>query len=133
MTVVSTFGLRFRYARDFQRASGRWTSDGELAEELGLDSQSQISAYKSLTDAPPAPRVLAIAKRTGVDPGWLAFGPETSAPAPAGFEVWLGNQPTRKRGRAESAVTRAATKTGAPRLGVTPPRKRDGSDHRRSG
>jgi hypothetical protein len=92
MPVVSSFGQRFLFSRDFQRLQGRWTSDGALAGELGLESQSQISAYKAADVVPPAARVLAIAKRTGVDPGWLAFGAETGAPEPAGFAMWLSNQ-----------------------------------------
>lgn len=91
MPAISTFGQRFRFSRDFQRVSGRWTSDGALADELGLESQSQISNYKTAVSAPPSARVLAIAKRTGVDPGWLAFGAESAAPEPPGFAAWLLN------------------------------------------
>jgi hypothetical protein len=88
--MTSTFGERFQAARDFQAASGRREKDGEFADAIGV-SGGLVSAFKGAKEPPPTDRVLAIAKRCGVDPGWLAFGNGSHAPAPDGFEVWLEN------------------------------------------
>lgn len=108
------FAERFLFARDYQRGQGRWTSDGDLANELGLASQSEISAYKKRDIAPGADKTLAIAKRTGVDPGWLAFGEDTAAPAPDNFATWLENKRTAEPTRALRLAERSRTAYGAP-------------------
>jgi transcriptional regulator with XRE-family HTH domain len=89
VSAGSTFGERFSFARDFQRFSGRKMSDGELARLLGFKSQSEISTYKNRGAPPHAERVLIVAEQCGVDPGWLAFGNDSKAPAPIGWDVWL--------------------------------------------
>jgi transcriptional regulator with XRE-family HTH domain len=66
--------------------------DSELASILGMRSQSEITAYKSRAIPPHATHVLLIAQQCGVDPGWLAFGQDSKAPAPDGFEKWLRNK-----------------------------------------
>lgn len=84
----STFGERFQFARLVQAMGGISETDSEFAEAVGVGSSS-VTAYKSADEAPPASRVLVMAQRTGVDPGWLSFGEATAAPAPAGFDAWL--------------------------------------------
>jgi transcriptional regulator with XRE-family HTH domain len=44
----------------------------------------QVSEYQKASVMPPIEVVWAYAKATGVDPGWLAFGSESSAEAPPG-------------------------------------------------
>lgn len=92
MSATSTFGQRFLFARDYQRLHRRWTSDADLARELGFSGSSEITGYKKRLSAPPADRVLTVARTCGVDPGWLAFGAESAAPEPEGFARWLENQ-----------------------------------------
>lgn len=88
MTENSTFARRFEYTRARQHGLGTWQEDAVLAEAMGV-AASQISGYKGRDEAPPAKRTLALAKACGVDPGWLAFGAESQAPAPEGFAEWL--------------------------------------------
>jgi transcriptional regulator with XRE-family HTH domain len=64
----------------------------ELADRVGIAfgggrtfAQSQITEYHKGKVMPPLDVVLAYAKATSVDPGWLAFGSESAAPAPSGF------------------------------------------------
>jgi transcriptional regulator with XRE-family HTH domain len=45
----------------------------------------QVSEYQKASVMPPIEVVWAYAKATGVDPGWLAFGTDSAAPAPSGF------------------------------------------------
>ena len=86
----SLFAERFLYSRDRQRVLGTYQSDKELAEVLGLRSSSQITEYKTRSEAPEGERTVALARVLGVDPGWLAFGSESKAPPPDnGFPVWL--------------------------------------------
>lgn len=92
MTTESAFADRFIFAREFQRFHGRWTTDGDLAKELGFSGQSEITTYKKRAVAPGAQHVLIIARRTGVDPGWLAFGADSEAPEPQGYREWLAKQ-----------------------------------------
>lgn len=87
-TVKSTFAERLEFSRDRQRVLGSWEADGALAEHLGV-SKASVSDYKKSETAPAAERTLAIAQWVGVDPGWLAFGEDTAAPAPEGFTVWF--------------------------------------------
>jgi hypothetical protein len=118
VATPSTFAERYLYARDFQRGEGRWTTDGELAAELGLVSQSEITTYKKRESSPPAKNVLVIAKRTGVDPGWLAFGADTAAPEPPGFAKWIANRAAKSAAGQPIEATDAElpTRSGAPRL-----------------
>jgi hypothetical protein len=88
----SSFSERFLFARDFQRLSGRVLTDGDLADLLGFKSQGEITTYKARTTPPHAERVLIVALQCGVDPGWLAFGEDSQAPRPPGFEQWLENR-----------------------------------------
>lgn len=92
MTAGSAFSERFLFARDFQRLSGRVLTDGDLADLLGFKSQGEITTYKARTTPPHAERVLIVALQCGVDPGWLAFGEDSQAPRPPGFEQWLENR-----------------------------------------
>jgi transcriptional regulator with XRE-family HTH domain len=66
-------------------------------------TQGQMSEYQKGITSPSLEVVWAYAKATGVDPGWLAFGSETSAPAPSGFSgvpdmPLPRKRPTKKRG-----------------------------------
>ena len=96
-----------------------------LADAIGVSAAS-ISDYKSRELAPPADRTLAIARWCGVDPGWLAFGEDTEAPAPEGFSAWLENQRARRPQRVAEpsprvrdipveAMERVTSKKPAPR------------------
>lgn len=91
VTVASTFAQRFAYTRDRQRVLGTWQEDAELATRIGVNA-SQISEYKGREESPPAKRTLAIAQICGVDPGWLAFGADSAAPAPERFDEWLAKR-----------------------------------------
>ncbi len=86
--VPSVFAERFLYARARQHGLGTWQEDQALADALGV-VKSQVTAYKKRRVAPPTERTLVIAGWCGVDPGWLAFGADTAAPAPVGFVEWL--------------------------------------------
>lgn len=86
--VKSTFAERLEYSRDRQRVLGSWEADQALAAHLGV-SKASVSEYKKSETAPAVDRTLAIAQWVGVDPGWLAFGEDTAAPAPEGFSSWL--------------------------------------------
>lgn len=92
---VSTFAQRFEYARDRQRALGTWQEDEKLAKGVGV-KPSGITAYKARHLAPPANRTLRLAKLCGVDPGWLAFGEDSAAPAPEGFDDWMDRKNYRR-------------------------------------
>lgn len=89
----SSFGERFCYARWHEERVRPRESDGEFAAALEL-SKASISAYRKATSPPPDAVVTAIARRTGVDPGWLAYGARSAAPEPPDFAVWLGAQRT---------------------------------------
>jgi hypothetical protein len=89
----STFSERFEFARDRQRLLGSWQPDGALATAVGV-SPSQMTEYKARLTAPASERTLALAKRIEVDPGWLAFGEDSKAPAPDGFTDWLARRRT---------------------------------------
>ena len=91
MTDISTFAQRFEYMRARQHVLGTWQEDAELAKSVGI-AASQISGYKSRDEAPNAKRTLALAQACGADPGWLAFGEDTAAPAPEGFSDWLAKR-----------------------------------------
>ena len=95
MDAESTFAERFAFARSHQDISGRGENDSAFAKAIEV-SASTISDYRQRDEVPPAERVLTIAERTGVDPGWLAFGARTQAPAPAGFGQWLEGQRQKK-------------------------------------
>lgn len=54
--------------------------DGQaFAQALGV-SRPLVSAWQEADAPPPHERVLAIAEVSGVDPGWLAYGPLCQAP-----------------------------------------------------
>jgi transcriptional regulator with XRE-family HTH domain len=108
----STFTERFEFARDRQRLLGTWQKDEVLAEHVGV-SATQISDYKKREIAPPADRTLAIARGVGVDPGWLAFGEDTAAPAPDGFIDWLARRRTAKLQMRPAGERPAAKRKGA--------------------
>jgi hypothetical protein len=90
----STFAQRFEFARDRQRALGTWREDQELARQVGV-AASRIVEYKARSEAPGASRTLALARVMAVDPGWLAFGEASQAPAPGGFDTWIRNRAAR--------------------------------------
>jgi transcriptional regulator with XRE-family HTH domain len=104
----STFAERLEYSRDRQRVLGTWDSDGAMAEALGV-SKASVSDYRRSETAPAVERTLAIARWVGVDPGWLAFGEETAAPAPDGFSVWMERRRA-PRPAAKSAATLPVTR-----------------------
>lgn len=110
--VPSTFSERFEFARDRQRVLGTWQEDQELAGDIGV-ARSQISEYKAREIAPPVERTLALARRIGVDPGWLAFGEDTVAPAPEGFAAWLANRRAPRHGMKPARDQAAAKKRPA--------------------
>jgi hypothetical protein len=116
--AVSTFAQRFEYARARQHVLGTWREDSVLAAHLGI-AASQITDYKARDEAPPAKRTLAIAQWCGVDPGWLAFGADSAAPAPEGFEAWLAATRQRSAAEQEGAATGTA-KRGAKQSRGTP-------------
>lgn len=93
MSAGSTFGQRFQFARAHQKFKGFDETDGEFAAAVGFGGQSEVSAYQRRAGAPKVERVLAIAKRCEVDPGWLAFGADSQAPVPQGFDLWLKRHP----------------------------------------
>jgi transcriptional regulator with XRE-family HTH domain len=84
----STFALRFEFARLYQAIHGVTEADQDFAVAIGV-SPGSVTAYKTALVPPPYERVIAIARRCGVDPGWLAFGSESWAPQPQEFESWL--------------------------------------------
>jgi hypothetical protein len=84
----------------FSASRGAGPTDGELAAELGLKSQGEVTGFKKRAAAPSANHVLVIARRSGVDPGWLAFGHECAAPEPEGFVEWVTNSRLHQRGPA---------------------------------
>ena len=108
----STFAERYEFARDRQRVLGTWAKDEVMAGAIGV-SPASISDYKSREIAPPADRTLAIAKWVDVDPGWLAFGEDTAAPAPDGFIDWLARRRTAKLQMRPAAERPAAKRKGA--------------------
>lgn len=91
MPPGSDFAERFEFARIHQAFHGRRENDAEFAKAIGVVAGS-ITEYKSLLDPPPHRRILAIAARCGVDPGWLAYGEDCATPAPAGFAAWYAKQ-----------------------------------------
>jgi hypothetical protein len=93
--TASTFGQRFAFARVVQSFGGVTETDTAFGKAIGVVSGA-MTGYKNAITAPPAERVLVIAKRCGVDPGWLAFGEDTTAEAPPGFQTWLARQPKHK-------------------------------------
>lgn len=108
----STFAERLEYSRDRQRILGHWEPDQVLAEQIGV-SKASISDYKKSEVAPATERTLAIAAWVGVDPGWLAFGEDTAAPAPDGFAAWLANRRAPRHGMKPARETPAAAKKRA--------------------
>lgn len=92
MPAGSRFGERFRFARIEQAHRGREENDSAFARGVGV-VPGAVTGYKEGDSPPPVARILAIAKRCGVDPGWLAFGEDSAAPAPNGFAGWLEHQP----------------------------------------
>lgn len=91
MASGSAFAERFEFARTHQAFHGRREGDREFAVGIGVVPGS-ITEYKSRVDPPPHERVLAIAARCGVDPGWLAYGEDCAAPPPVGFTAWYAKQ-----------------------------------------
>jgi transcriptional regulator with XRE-family HTH domain len=70
---------------------GRRVDLDELAERTARAhgeksfSQSKLSGYRTGAVNPSVDVLAAYAKATGVDPGWLAFGVASGAPAPEGI------------------------------------------------
>lgn len=80
MTGPALFHERFLRAWQlYERAAGRRVSGRRLAEALDV-SPATITGWSGIDDPPPHSQVLAIAKLTGTDPGWLAYGPDSDAP-----------------------------------------------------
>lgn len=119
----SRFAHRFAYARLVQPVDTRAETDAAFGKAVGVGSSS-ITAYHKAANPPPAPRVLAIAKRCKLDPGWLAFGTESAAPVPEGFVEWLEKtqpKPTEKlapRRRKPKKTTTAKRAASPGRLGT---------------
>lgn len=63
----------------YERAEGGRISGRQLAEALGV-SPATITSWSNADDPPPHVQIVAVAKLTGTDPGWLAYAPETGAP-----------------------------------------------------
>lgn len=95
----STWAQRYRYARTVldQRMlveRGRRVEDTEfgqlVAERMRPKrefpfSKASVSQWGSSAQSPPTLVRRAIAQVCGVDPGWLDHGPDSAAPAPAGW------------------------------------------------
>lgn len=62
----------------YERAEGGRITGRRLADALGV-SPATITAWASADEPPPHAQILAVAKLTGTDPGWLAYAPDTSA------------------------------------------------------
>lgn len=125
LPALSSFAERFEFSRDRQRVLGTWEKDEVLATAIGVSAAS-ITDYKSRDVAPPADRTLAIAKWVGVDPGWLAFGEETGAPAPEGFATWLEKRRA-PRGPVKAGAILPVTRNPAAVTSEAARRRRPGS------
>ena len=90
MASSTTFPSRLFWAWSLlQSRLGRSVSQTWLATEMGKElgqgplSQSTLSGYFTGKFQPTdLDRYIALAKVLGVDPGWLAFGEASAAPAP---------------------------------------------------
>lgn len=80
---MGTFGERFLLAWDkWKREHPRHdASETAFAAVLGIP-QGTLNPLKKRIDAPRHEHVIAIARATGTDPGWLAYGPLCQAPMP---------------------------------------------------
>jgi hypothetical protein len=78
--------LLFAWFR-WQALQGKQMQQAELGESVGKILKRKpvtpSSVSRWFTEAEPDLQVIcAIARSLGVDPGWLAFGPDSQAPAP---------------------------------------------------
>lgn len=105
---MGTFGERYRQAWALwrKRHPGAGENETAFAAECGIP-MSTASPYKNQIEAPIHARVLAIAKEAGVDPGWLAYGEMSAAPAPS---MDAAKTAPKRRGTLATPATEAARK-----------------------
>jgi transcriptional regulator with XRE-family HTH domain len=77
ISLMSQIGHRVTFVELAERVS---RAHGKRSFTAG-----QVSEYQKANVMPPLEVVWAYAKACGVDPGWLAFGDDTSASGPSGF------------------------------------------------
>jgi hypothetical protein len=84
----------FSAVNAFERALGRKLTLAQLGERVAAEEVGREAPYAPSVVArwvrgeqEPGTRGqwVALARALQVDPGWLAFGPESAAPAPAGY------------------------------------------------
>lgn len=103
MNAASTFAERLEFGRVRHHALGTWREDQEIAAQIGV-KPSSFNEIKRREEAPSAGRTLSLARTIEVDPGWLAFGADSAAPAPEGFGPWLANKRAREEANRVAAV-----------------------------
>ena len=103
-TNDSSFAARLFQARlAYSAEKGRQVTQAELAE-LADVSPAAWSTWEAGRSEPPLDTIGKVAKVLGVDPGWLAFGPqEVPAPRPAGKGRARRARPEGRRGRGRGA------------------------------
>jgi hypothetical protein len=79
-------------------------TDAEFGERVGKRlgreapySKSSVSQWGKEEQAPPVEVRRAIALECGVDPGWMDHGPDSQAPAPAGWSEPEPRKAARRR------------------------------------
>lgn len=128
MTTKAPFGLRFENAlRRWAAAGAKARRGGDFAAKIGV-SPAAVSQWKLRGDGPPLEQGRRAAEELAVDPGWLYFGEDSGAPAPAwwpevlaaieekppetvkayGAPVARGEHPSEATRRHEAAAKRAA-------------------------
>ena len=70
-------GIKERLSLELTRVYGRKGAGTRLAEAVGV-STGQASRWESGKNIPSYGMLVRIARALGVDPGWLAFGPDLS-------------------------------------------------------
>lgn len=91
----------------------------EFASVLGV-SPALVSLWQDAEKAPPHDRVLKIARVTGTDPGWLAYGRASQAPMLMAIEQPPEETVSRDRG----TLSRGGIPQPRPDEARTPARKR---------
>lgn len=89
---------------------------GELVgAKLGREgfTATAVSRWMSGLQEPELAAIDAIADVCGVDPGWLAFGARSQAPAPLGYEEPAPGQLPRTKGSGTMTTTAPAPPIGA--------------------
>lgn len=93
--VPEPFATRLAAARaHWAKRRGGDVDDVAFGKLLGYESAGSISMLQKRISPPPYDRVVEIAKLTGTDPGWLAFGSDSQAPME---KEWLAPGVKRER------------------------------------